>query len=91
MGVYRVHNLQEDSRPGNWLDFWEKDTGLKANYCHVVGCFSKATDGAHVQLDNPDNDKWYIVPMCHPHNCQRGAHYLVNGPLVPVNGGAILW
>lgn len=91
MGLYRVHNLQEGSRPGNWLGYWENMTGLKASNCHVIGCNASATDGAHVQLDNPDNNKWYIVPMCHSCNCQRGAHLTVSGPLVPVNGGEILW
>jgi len=91
MGLYNVHNLKEGSRDGNWIRFWEEMTGMSAANCRVIGCSSKATDGAHVQLDNPNNDKWYIVPICHSCNCQRGAHVTVWGPLVPVNGGPILW
>lgn len=91
MSKYKVHNLREGSRPGNWLDFWKTETDKELNCCRVVGCTSKATDGAHVQLDATTNRKWYIVPMCHRHNCQHGAHYTVYGPLVPINGVAILW
>lgn len=53
MSFYKVHNLHED-RPGNWVEYWEKATGQKAGLCHSVDCQdfpTKATDGAHVQLD----------------------------------------
>lgn len=94
---YRVHNLQEGSRPvpagySSWIEYWEKATGRKAGLCHVTSCFSKATDGAHVQLDNPFDNRWYIVPMCHFHNCQFGAHLTVEGPLVAATDpSVILW
>lgn len=88
MGVYKVHNLRENSRPGDWLDYWEKATGQNAGYCHRVDCLNgstePATDGAHVQLDAPNDDRWWIVPLCHKCNCQYGAHFYVNGPLVSV-------
>ena len=91
MAKYNVHNLREGSRDGKWLEFWKNATHSYGKVlCHVVGCNEEATDGAHVQLDSPNNDKWYIVPMCHRHNCLFGAHLQVEGPLVPVNGARIL-
>ena len=90
--VYKVRNLQEGSRPGNWIKYWEDATGLKASTCHKIGCSEKATDGAHVQLVGSENRKWYIVPLCHTCNCQRGAEFSVTGPLVSVtNPKDILW
>ena len=90
MSKYFVRNLHEN-RPGNWIRFWEEQTGLKAGKCHRIGCNADATDGAHVQIVNGATREWYIVPLCHSCNCQFGASFWVEGPLVPVNGGPILW
>lgn len=84
--IYAVRNLHEESQ-GNWLHHWKKHLNINDDefeQCHVVGCNSRATDGAHVKLDVYSNN-WYIVPMCHRHNCQFGDLLLVEGPLVPVN------
>lgn len=92
MSKYNAHNLKEGSRVGNWLKYWEDATGMKANWCHRVNCFSKATDGAHVQLDDSSDKNWYIVPLCHRCNCQFGEHFIVEGPLVSVTDPkVILW
>lgn len=82
--IHYVRNLQEGSRPGDWIRYWEEATGLKADTCHRIGCSNKATDGAHVQLVDSDNHKWYIVPLCHECNCKRGEKFYVKGPLVSV-------
>ena len=84
-----VKNLRQGKSsvpPGysSWLDYWEKKTGIKTGFCHRSGCFQTATDGAHVQIVNGGNE-WYIVPLCHSCNMDRGASFAVNGPLVPVN------
>lgn len=94
---YRVHNLREGSRPvpkgyESWIDYWEKNTGKQAILCSECNCFSLAHDGAHIQIDDPNDDRWYIVPMCHIHNCQFGQGLEVEGPLVSVtNRYIILW
>lgn len=89
--TYKVHNLQEGSRPApegyiSWLDYWEKCTSKKATFCHRIDCknsvLALAEDGAHVQLDNPNDNHWYIVPLCHKCNCQFGDSFSVSGPLV---------
>ena len=94
MSIYKVHNLRENSRPGAWLKYWEDATGLEAGNCHRVDCLSgdnvAATDGAHVQLDAPDDDRWWIVPLCHKCNCQFGAHFSVRGPLVNVADSKVI-
>lgn len=92
MAYYKVHNLREGGRDGNWLAYWEKATGKEANLCHNISCSSKATDGAHVQLDTPHDNRWYIVPLCHRCNCQFGEHFTVRGPLVSATDpSVILW
>ena len=92
---YKVHNLQEGNRPAptgyrSWIDYWEKATGQKALLCREIGCLKQATDGAHVQLDDSYDNRWYIVPMCHPHNCQFGAHFTVDGPLVSATNPSVI-
>ena len=93
--TYRVRNLREGSRTGNWIKYWEKATGLPAGSCHRVDCpcnHPLATDGAHVQLVDYPSNKWYIVPLCHYCNCQRGEVFYVRGPLVSVtDSNDILW
>lgn len=92
MSLYRVHNLREGSRNGNWLAYWENATGMKANWCHKLGCLQLATDGAHVQLDDSNDKRWYVVPLCHKCNCQFGEYFLAEGPLVSViDPNVILW
>lgn len=89
---YNVHNLREGGREGNWLAYWEEATGIKSPICHYVGCNQWATDGAHVQLDDPNDKRWFIVPLCHKCNCQFGEHFIVSGPLVSVSDPEIiLW
>lgn len=94
MGVYKVHNLHENSK-GNWLEYWEQATGQRAGLCHRVDCLNfptLATDGAHVQLDDPYDKRWWIVPLCHKCNCQFGERFSVRGPLVWVEDpSVILW
>ncbi len=76
MSIFKVHNLAEGTRPApvgysSWLDYWEKATGMKANWCHRVDWsqrLAKATDGAHVSLNNPNHNLWYIVPLRHKCN-----------------------
>lgn len=86
MSIYKVHNLRENNRPGNWLEYWKKATKKKIAFCASKDCDSLkiATDGAHVQLDDSDDKSWYIVPLCHKCNCQFGKHFNVSGPLVSV-------
>ncbi len=94
---YRVHNLREGSRPApkgyrSWLDYWEKSIGKDAHFCGEYQCLAPAKVGAHVQLIDSEDRKWYIVPMCQSHNCQFGDELTVVGPLVAVSDPSIiLW
>lgn len=100
MSIYKVKNLQEGCRDvptgfTSWIDYWEEATKLRAGLCHRLFCKkspSQATDGAHVQLDDSNNNKWYIVPLCHKCKCDFGEHFSVSGPLVSVTDPTdILW
>lgn len=78
--------LEKTTVQGIGLTIGRKATGQKAGNCHRVDCLNgsnePATDGAHVQLDSPDDRRWLIVPLCRKCNCQFGAHFSVKGPLV---------
>lgn len=91
MTQYNVHNLKEEKRDvptsyKSWLDYWEKATGEIDPLCKRVDCINPdlayATDGSHVQLDDPNGDEWWITPLCHKCNTQFGEHFTVYGPLV---------
>ena len=90
MATYKVKNLNgtsDNTVPSgykSWLDFWSKKSGEPISICQKQFCFEKATDGAHVQIDNGGNE-WYIVPLCHQHNLSKEVEFYVDGPLVPVN------
>lgn len=97
MSIQTVHNINgtADNNPpagySSWKDFWEKKSGLSANYCHKVGCVG--TDrivGAHVQIEGYGYS-WYIVPLCHGDNMSGGS-FRASGPFVPVNSwNPIIW
>lgn len=88
---YNVHNLQEGSRSGNWLAYWENAVGHKAQRCHNVNCYSTQNlVGAHVQLDSPNDNRWWIVPLCQSCNCKHGEHFEVEGPLVWVENPSVI-
>ena len=40
MSRYKVHNLKENSRPGNWIKYWEDATNQKTGACHRVDCLT---------------------------------------------------
>jgi len=91
MAVYYIRNRRGEHRHENWKEFWEKHTDQTADICHVVGCGEDAEDGAHVnRIDVKDDNKVYIVPMCHKCNCQFGQEFYVVGPLVSVDGETVL-
>ena len=87
--IYNVRNLHEN-RPGNWIRYWENATNLKAGTCHFYGCSEAATDGAHVKLVDANDNRWFIVPLCHMHNCQFGDTFFVKGPLVSVSDPTVI-
>lgn len=91
--IYNVHNLHNGNRTvpkgyTSWLDYWVKSTKRPAGLCHRLDCvaddFALATDGAHIQLDDANDNYWYIVPLCHKCNTQFGDRFQVLGPLVRV-------
>lgn len=93
MSIYIVRNVHDGKRPGNWIEYWENATGIKAGKCHRIDCLtdhSEATDGAHVQLVGSKDQRWYIVPLCHKCNCQYGEIFAVRGPLVAATDSRVI-
>lgn len=52
----------------SWLAHWEKFNGRMAAYCAVNFCYNIAMEGAHVQLSDSKDERWYIIPLCREHN-----------------------
>ncbi|GEO81425.1 hypothetical protein ROR02_15560 [Pararhodospirillum oryzae] len=67
---------------GSWIAHWEKYSEEEAVFCCVEGCLEEAEHGAHVVISktglNDPEKHFYIVPMCHKHNIQRGKEFVVN-------------
>lgn len=63
---------QTKCKCGSWLKHWENFSGQTATYCPVVGCWNTDLEGAHVQKADSSDNKWYILPLCGPHNQSTG-------------------
>ena len=71
MVVKNINGTSANSCPcGSWLKHWRKISGSTPSSCSVVGCWSTADVGAHVQKDSSTDKAWYIVPMCTKHNAK---------------------
>lgn len=72
----RVKNIngtsQNTCRCGTWLQHWRNLSGQYTVTCRALGCSRIDISGAHVQKDNSDDNRWYIVPFCVLHN--RASH-----------------
>src|ERR1700744_3352175 len=54
---------------GTWLHHWVKVSGRPIpQHCAYWGCMEKPQLGAHVQVADPDDPRWYIVPVCLKHS-----------------------
>lgn len=49
---------------GSWIKHWENFTKEKAIFCSAKYCSNFAKVGAHVQMANSGDNRWYIVPLC---------------------------
>jgi hypothetical protein len=59
---------QTTCKCGSWLKHWQNyGGGRRPAFCIVCDpdCLEKANVGAHVQ--KPNDDKWYIAPLCVMH------------------------
>ncbi len=70
----------------SWLEYWEKQTGKKADHCGATGCGARwDLVGGHVQKVN-GGDEIYITPLCRACN-QRTDYFWVDTDLVRVPSG----
>lgn len=61
----------------SWLEHWERFSEQEATTCVALGCTNHAQVGAHVQkvsmgVLDPDDQRWYIIPLCRVHNGLHG-------------------
>jgi len=63
---------------GTWIRHWEKNSKQSVKKCCALACFSKATDGGHVQRKDIKENSWFIIPLCHDCNVQFGKEFDVN-------------
>ena len=67
----------------SWLDYWEKQIGTKKHTYGAKVCSNSDLVGAHVQMANSNDKRWYITPLCKACN-QRTNELDVFWNLVPV-------
>jgi len=89
MNVRNINGTSQlDCECGSWLEHWKNFSGqaLRA-YCPVVDCYGKPEVGAHVQKEASSDNRWFIVPLCKPHNGKTGETLTVSDSiaLVPAN------
>jgi hypothetical protein len=60
---------QNTCKCGSWLQHWKNFSNQQVPaYCPVVDCLERQLLGAHMQNDDPDDKRWFIVPLCSKHN-----------------------
>lgn len=67
----------------SWLDYWEKQTGLKMSICGCKNCNNTDLVGGHVIKANSTDKHYYITPICRSCN-NRTDEFYVYWDLVPV-------
>lgn len=91
----QVHNLSGTAASryneppygyGSWREYWEETMGRKFSYCSRNICLNEATVGGHVQKQDGNDRRWYIVPLCKScNNIHSDIYFDVNGyDLCPV-------
>lgn len=73
---------------GSWIKHWDKfSTSPRPTYCIISDCLEKDLVGAHVQKSDPNDNKWYIAPICQKHNTQKNEEFEIAtySWLVPAN------
>ena len=72
----------------SWLDHWDRFSDQSPTYCPVEECMNHIEIGARVQKDSPDDEGWYIVPLCQKHNAKKGETLIVNDNVKMVSAEA---
>lgn len=78
-----------DNKPvegfGSWIVTWKTYKGCDSPRCACESCDKLAEDGAHVKKVGVNDDRWYIVPLCHEHNECVGDFWVLEHMLMPAN------
>jgi hypothetical protein len=63
---------------GSWIQHWMNFSGQKLPlFCSEVSCTEIVEVGAHVQVEDPNDMRWFIVPLCRRHNAMTGQQLTV--------------
>ena len=92
--LFKVKNInntaQSTCKCGSWIDHWRRFSKQQLPpYCPEIKCTERPELGAHVQLAEPGDENWYLVPLCRTHNAKRGETLEISNyiNLVPANVG----
>ena len=95
--VKNIKGTGENARTitGSWLEYWEEETGRKADKClafdndpkqdpnYVYQCEStNGLVGGHVMKVNSSDKRWYILPICSSHNQSEDVYWAREKDLV---------
>jgi hypothetical protein len=57
---------------GSWLKHWKEFSGKPLSvFCAAASCRNSPTIGAHVQVESPNDTRWYVIPLCNQHSVKR--------------------
>lgn len=65
--VHQAHQIPCDCC-GSWLDHWKKSEGDQSPFCADAQCLRSAITAVAVRRTDRDDDKLYIIPVCHLHH-----------------------
>jgi hypothetical protein len=84
MKVKNINGRRQNScKCGTWLDHWAKICGSPVpQLCSATICMGKPQLGAHVQKDDPDDDNWYIIPLCVKHSIRAASLEIVDSTIL---------
>ncbi len=87
MKVLNINGTSDlDCKCGSWLNHWKKFSNQECKWCSESYCRNAPDVGAHVQKSDPNDNNWYIIPLCHTHNkAERELEIMDSRVLVSAN------
>lgn len=74
MLVRNIHGTDDNlCKCGSWFMHWLiYSNQFIPSHCAVKNCCNVPEVGAHVQICNSIDKRWYIIPLCNFHNGKKG-------------------
>lgn len=84
--VKNVNRISDNvCKCGSWYAHWRKFSLYGKIFCSESSCTENNLVGAHVQIANSMNKKWYIVPLCPTHIKSKASLDIGSTKLVSAN------